>query len=217
MNSMLCGTFASIIAADQPPDHCMNILMAGITLQGLGWMVAFLMFAVYLHRLVEYGLPAPDLRPGMFISAGPPSFTSLALIGMARALPPEASFFQRHTTAIENMQVLAAFIGVFLWTLSFWFFCTASLAVLTSVKRMSFHLTWWAMVFPNVGFTIATIRIGEEFESEGILWLGSVMTVLLVGMWMFVFVCHVRAVMQRQILMPGKDEDRGESVISKGC
>lgn len=65
-------------------------------------------------------------------------------------------------------------------------------------------------MFPNVGFTIATIRIGEQFESEGILWVGSLMTILLVGMWIFVFACHVRAVVQRVILMPGKDEDKGE-------
>lgn len=71
-------------------------------------------------------------------------------------------------------------------------------------------VVWWAFVFPNVSFTIATIRIGEQFESEGILWVGSMMTVLLVGMWIFVFACHVRAVLRKDILMPGKDEDKGE-------
>lgn len=139
-NSMLSGTFASAIAANQPPSHRMNIIMAGVTFQGLGWMVAFLMFAVYLHRLIQYGLPAPNLRPGMFISAGPPSFTALALIGMAQSLPPEATFFQNHPTAIENLQILTAFLGVFLWTLAFWFFCISLLAVLNGAREMCFHL-----------------------------------------------------------------------------
>ena len=75
---------------------------------------------------------------------------------------------------------------------------------------MSFHLVWWAFVFPNVGFTIATIRIGEQFESNGILWVGSAMTILLVATWIFVLMSHVRAIWKKQILMPGKDEDKDE-------
>ena len=210
MNSMISGTLASAIAADQPTGERISIIMAGITLQGLGWMVAFLMFAVYLHRLIQYGLPAPNLRPGMFISAGPPSFTALALIGMARALPPDVPYFQQHPSAMETLRVLAAFIAVFLWALAFWFFSMAVLAVLNGAREMSFHLVWWAFVFPNVGFTVATIRIGQEFESEGILWLGSAMTIALVAMWIFVLVNHARAVLRKKILMPGTDEDRGE-------
>jgi hypothetical protein len=41
-------------------------------------------------------------------------------------------------------------------------------------------------VFPNVGFTIATINIGHALMSEGILWLGSVMTIMLVAIYLFV-------------------------------
>lgn len=137
---MLSGTFASAIAANQPPSHRMNIIVAGIALQGLGWMVAFLMLGVYLHRLMQYGLPAPNLRPGMFISVGPPSFTALALIGVAQALPPEASFFQRHPTAIENLQVFSTLLGVFLWAFAFWLFSISLLAVLRGVRQMCFHL-----------------------------------------------------------------------------
>ena len=214
LNSMLSGTFAAAIAADQPTGHRMAVIVAGITLQGLGWMVSFLMFAVYLHRLVQYGLPSPNLRPGMFISVGPPSFTALALIGMAQARPPDANFFQRHPTAIENLQVFTVFVAVFLWTLSFWFFSISLLAVLHGIRNMSFHLGWWAFVFPNAGFTIATIRIGEQLESDGILWVGSAMTILIVAMWIFVFSSHVRAVLRKQIMMPGKDEDKGESPIA---
>lgn len=75
---------------------------------------------------------------------------------------------------------------------------------------------WWAFVFPNAGFTIATIRIGEQLESEGILWVGSAMTILLVAMWLFVLVSNIKALIQRKILMPGLDEDKGEFAASRG-
>ena len=51
------------------------------------------------------------------------------------------------------------------------------------------------------------IDIGTAIESQAILWVGSVATVVQVMMWLFVLVAHVRAVMKRQTLWPGKDED----------
>ncbi|EME38619.1 hypothetical protein DOTSEDRAFT_75397 [Dothistroma septosporum NZE10] len=205
---MLSGTLASIIAVDQPVVQREAIIFAGITFQGLGWMVASMVYAIYMHRLMQFGLPAPNLRPGMFIAVGPPAFTGLALIGLGSALQEDMAYFKARSGMIMVLQTMANFIAIFLWSLSFWFFCIATLSVLRGVKNMRFHLTWWAFVFPNIGFTIATIRIGEQLESEGILWVASIMTVLLVAMWIFVFVAHVRAVMLRQIMMPGVDEDK---------
>ena len=68
---------------------------------------------------------------------------------------------------------------------------------------------WYALVFPNVGFTIAVIDIGEQLLSPGIKWVGSAMTILLVTTWLFVLAMHARAVLTKQIMMPGMDEDKG--------
>lgn len=74
---------------------------------------------------------------------------------------------------------------------------------------MSFHLVWWAPVFPNIALALVTGRIGERLESKGIMGIASAMAVLLVVAWLFVAVLNVRAVVTRQIMMPGKDGDRG--------
>jgi hypothetical protein len=58
-----------------------------------------------------------------------------------------------------------------------------------------------------VGFTIATIDIGQVFHSQGVTWVGSVMTCLLVVAYLFIFFKHVQAVLRGQIIMGGKDED----------
>ncbi|MGI4851009.1 MAG: tellurite-resistance/dicarboxylate transporter family protein [Janthinobacterium lividum] len=205
---MLCGTLASLIASSQPPVQRAPIIVAGVTLQGLGWMVSFLMYAIYLGRLMQYGLPAPNLRPGMFIAVGPPSFTGLALIGLSNSLP-QTAYFATHPSAPEVLRIVALFMAIFLWTLAFWFFCITVISVLIGIRKMSFHLVWWAFVFPNVGFTIATIDIGTQLESQAILWVGSIMTILLVCMWIFVFVSHLRALLTRNMMMPGMDEDKG--------
>lgn len=75
---------------------------------------------------------------------------------------------------------------------------------------MSFKCVWYATVFPNVGFTIALIDIGEQLLSPAIQWVGSIMTLVLIALWLFVMAAHARAVYMRQIMMPGLDEDKDQ-------
>lgn len=110
--AMLAGTFASQITKTQPPQHQATILVAGITMQGLGWMVSFLMYGVYVTRLMQYGLPAPNMRPGMFIAVGPPSFTGLALIGMSNSVPSDYGVFAANSGMPDMMKQLALLIAM---------------------------------------------------------------------------------------------------------
>lgn len=210
---MLSGTIASTIADSQPLENALNILVAGLTFQGLGILVAVLMYAQYIARLITRGLPDPDARPGMFIAVGPPAFTALALIGMAQAsvriFPAYGTIsgISRPELISDYLQVLALAIALFLWAVSFWFFCISFIAVCQGVKHMTFHLGWWGLIFPNIGFTIATIKIGSVLGSEVILWFGSSFTVILSALWFFVAYHHVMAVCHKEIMWPGKDED----------
>lgn len=71
-------------------------------------------------------------------------------------------------------------------------------------------------MFPNVGFTVATIQIGNQFESQGVLWVGSAMSILIFITWLFVLCCHIRALVTRRMMMPDMDEDRGEEKMDRG-
>lgn len=97
--------------------------------------------------------------------------------------------------------------GIFLWLLGFWFFALSTVSVVAGIRRNHFTLNWWAFIFPNAGLTVAAIQIGEVLDSPGIKGVTSAMTILLVIMWLVVAVANVRAVWQRQILWPGRDED----------
>lgn len=157
--------------------------------------------------MIQWGFPSPNSRPGMFIAVGPPSFTSLAIIGLANDYPQHYNYFGADSVTIQVLRVLATFTGIFIWSLSLWFFCISVVANLAIRKQLSFHLNWYAYVFPNVGFTMATIAIGKSLRSSGIMAVGSGMTLLLIAMWIFVFIHHVKAIVNREILFEGKDED----------
>lgn len=204
---MLCGTIAASGAATQPADQALPMIMAGLMAQGLGMLVSILMYACYFRRMIQWGFPAPNSRPGMFIAVGPPAFTSLALIGMANDFPNHYNYFGDDSTTIQILKVLATFTSIFIWSLSLWFFCLAVMANIAVRKQISFHMNWYAYIFPNVGFTITIISVGKTLHSDGIMAFGSAMTVLLIMMWLFVFYNHVKAVYGQEIWFEGKDED----------
>ncbi|PON28100.1 hypothetical protein TGAM01_v203237 [Trichoderma gamsii] len=209
--TLLTGVLASTIAPSQPPSNRLPILVAGVTYLGLGFSVAFILYALYLYRLTQEGFPAPPMRPGMFIAVGPPGFTATGLIGLSRSIPVNYAYFARFPAAPQILRVLALWIGIWLWALAFWFFSFSLIALTIGITkgRIRFSMAWWAIVFPNTAFTIATCLIGEELGSDGIKGVASAMTILIVIGWLVVFASNVRAVILSKILWPGRDEDFG--------
>jgi len=209
-SAMLTGTIASLVAGSQSADRAVPIIVSGLAYKGFGWLISFACFVYFVRALFNNGLPPPKLRPALFIPVGSAAYTIIAIIGLAGAIPdaPTNGYFAKHPDAKEILRVMALFVGIFMWLFSFWMFAIAVLGSLTVVGRMPFALTWWAFIFPNVGFTIATGMIGKELESPGILWVATVLTILLVAIWLVSFVGCIRAVWLGNVAWPGKDEDK---------
>ncbi|BFZ55310.1 hypothetical protein PYCC9005_002350 [Savitreella phatthalungensis] len=233
-NAMLTGTVASGIAKSQPPAQRLPILVAGVAYQGLGWIVSILFLTFFMALVLGKGLPEPDQRPALFMPVGASGYTIVALIGCARYIPENYAYFARHPTAGEVLQIVALWSSIFMWLFTFFIFAFALVANLPTAlvwkrpkeqdlpdsssplvglqrrPQMHFKLAWWAIIFPNVGFTIATIYIGQELESPGILWVGSAQTIAVVIFWLMDLILSAKAVITRQIMYPGKDEDKNQ-------
>lgn len=95
---------------------------------------------------------------------------------------------------------MGAIFGIALWLLAFWFFSLTTLAIIYGSRKMTFNLTWWAFIFPNAGFTLATIQVGNVLGSAAILWVTSVMTAMLFIGWLLLVVLHVKALWKGQLL-----------------
>lgn len=230
--AMLSGTIASVIASNQPQKHALPIIIGGTTLQGFGFLMSLFIYGEYFYRLNKSGLPKPSERPEMFIAVGPWSFTALALIGMANAAVEkfpvrdiisyaDSSHSETVTVTTGDIAlVIAALAGIFLWAIAFFCLCIAIASVLALCKAFGgagapgMSLPYWSMVFPNTGFVIATIRIGQVLQSEAVLWVASAMTILQVAIWLIASVATIWAVWTRRMLWP---EDAEKEEGEKEC
>ena len=213
--AMLVGTLAGAIAKTQPPEHALPMLVAGLSYQGFGFFMALFMYPLYFGRLLTSGIPAYLSRPAMFIAVGPPAFTSLAFINMAQDVQVTKMFdgytklqgVSNQALIPDFFSIMALVMAIFLWVLAFWFFVMAFIAMVDGIPHNDFHLNWYAKVFPNVGFTIATIKIGERLDSPAIQLVGTGMAAVLFFSWCLVFFCHIKAFVGHMICWPGRDED----------
>jgi C4-dicarboxylate transporter/malic acid transport protein len=68
---LVVGTLAGTILPAQPDSASLKIFIGGVLFQGLAWLISFLMYGIYMQRLMTSSLPSAQVRPGMFVSVGP--------------------------------------------------------------------------------------------------------------------------------------------------
>ncbi|KAF9774431.1 hypothetical protein IL306_007566, partial [Fusarium sp. DS 682] len=137
-------------------------------------------------------------------------FTCAGLIALgtqAKSALPDDFLNTPNIPAGELWSGISVAAGLFIWLMAIWFSALSAISVLRAVRRMEFSLTWWALVFPNVGLALATINVGTALSSRGIKAFGSAMTVVVVIVWFICAAFHIRAIINRDLLAVGKDPD----------
>ncbi|KAF2129434.1 C4-dicarboxylate transporter/malic acid transport protein-like protein [Dothidotthia symphoricarpi CBS 119687] len=208
---LVVGTLAGTILPAQPEQASWEIFIGGIILQGLAWVVSFLMYGIYMQRLMTGCLPSPSVRPGMYVSVGPAGYTAAGLISLANQAPTfiPANFWTNNAIPDGDViRIMGIMSGLFIILFAYWFFAITTVAVLAGVRKMSFSLNWWAFIFPNAGLTLATIQAAKALKSDVLNGVASALTILLVIMWVVTAIACIRAVYLGDVMWPGKDEDK---------
>ncbi|KAL8825288.1 MAG: hypothetical protein Q9170_007854, partial [Blastenia crenularia] len=212
---LVIGPHAAILCKNLKPHQALDIIIGGFTIQGIGFLVAFMIYASFIYRLMTQKLPQAGSRPGMFVSVGPSGFTVAGVLGMADSLSRnvDKDFMGDGPMAAMIVKVMASWICLWIWGLAFWFFFVSVGAHWTCARSkggMAFGMNWFSFIFPNTALVTATFAVGKAFRSRSIQIIGCVMTVLLVIAWFLVFGMMMRAIKKKQILWPQVGEDRDE-------
>ena len=230
---LILGPLAAVLVKNQPLTSAVPIMIGGLCFQGLGWCFAFIMYTLYVTRLMGSGIPEPSTKPGMYVAVGPAgkcsqtyytnhilqhiaAYTANTLVALGMEAPKvlPADFLGLPSHSAGNIwKAIGVPAGIFLWLLAFWFFALSTVSVLATCRKMQFSMNWWAFIFPNAGLTIALIKIAEALNSDSIKSICTAMTILLVIVWIGVVSMNGRAVWKGDVLWPGKDEDAGEEEL----
>ncbi|PYH83543.1 C4-dicarboxylate transporter/malic acid transport protein [Aspergillus uvarum CBS 121591] len=211
--AMLGGTIASLLTSAQPSHYAIPMLIAGTALQGFGFMISVFILAEYIYGLHHQGLPPMRRRPQMFIAVGPPAFTAVALMGMAQTatekFPTHLIPLASQVNTADVLLVMAVFVSIFLWVVALFFWSIGWLSIFDARREWKFDITWWATVFPNTGFALAIIKIGDLLDSSAIQGVGTAATLIQVILWLGCASMHIWAYFSRRTLWPGMDEGFG--------
>lgn len=120
---LIVGPHAAILSARLPPHQAFDVIVGGFTIQGIGFLVAMMIYASFIYRLMTQKLPRESIRPGMFVSVGPSGFTAAGLIGMAanlhRALPQDLMGNSELVSTI--LKVVANWMSLWIWGCVYFF------------------------------------------------------------------------------------------------
>lgn len=191
---VLVGVCAGSVANYVTTHESYSILTAGLFCSSMGFLLSLPMAAIYLHRLFINGFPDSDTRPGMMIAVGPPTYAPLAYMKLAKAIPLDYGYFAIHPLAAEIVTTIAFVFSIAIFGMGVFFFFMAFGPIVRRARKMCFHLTWYGLIFPNVGLLSTMGLIGTELPSDGVKWVTSVLTAILCGVWIFVTLSHVRAI-----------------------
>ncbi|KAK3069573.1 hypothetical protein LTR53_011983 [Teratosphaeriaceae sp. CCFEE 6253] len=191
---ILVGVMAGSLDGHVSASQIYPALLAGLFCAGAGFLYSLPLAGIYLARLFTVGLPVPDKRPGMMIAVGPPCYAPLAFLRLAASVPVGYGFFQKHELGAEVLHIMALFLSIPMFGFGCFFLIVAICAISRGARQMSFHLTWYGIVFPNVGLVTALGLIGKGIPSLPVTWVSTAGTIILVAIWLFVTACHVRAI-----------------------
>ncbi|KAJ4338605.1 hypothetical protein N0V95_008006 [Ascochyta clinopodiicola] len=207
---LMLGVLGSALLKNQPSNTGLPIFIGSIAFQGLGWIVAYFVLTIYVTRLVNSNLPEPSKRPAMYVATGPAAYTAntFVVLGMQAPKHIPKGFLDIDSIPVGDVfKAVGIAVGIFLWLVSFWFSALSTVGVLISLKEAHFTLNWWAFIFPNVGLVIALLKIAEALKISSVQMICSGATLILTLAWVCLAVMNVRALVRKEVLWPGQDED----------
>ncbi|KAI5466938.1 voltage-dependent anion channel [Mariannaea sp. PMI_226] len=208
LNAPFAGNLVSAASASgySLSLHPTAMALGAATLQGTGCLIAFMISAAFIYRLMTQKLPRDAQRPGIFMSIGPYGFTAA---GIAQLGNQAEIIIPTNYIGVSNIapiiKVVCVLVSLWLWGLAMWFFvvCVGALwKYLRAGSSIPFQVTWWSFVFPNTALITATDVMGEIFDSNGLRIFACAMTIAITIVWAIIFCKMIWAMKTRKLLWP---------------
>ncbi|KAH0332667.1 C4-dicarboxylate transporter/malic acid transport protein, partial [Aureobasidium melanogenum] len=142
---------------------------------GYALFLSILLYAIYLHRLIAVGPPQPTKIPSLVITVGPLGqfATAIQLLGTAAYTRADFADYDRGAflkasaaSAVASSGVLVALLILgfaLFWIATAWYILIEALLM----RKLSFSLTWWSMIFPMGSLLGVSQHVKKEKADSG--------------------------------------------------
>ncbi|PWW76932.1 hypothetical protein C7212DRAFT_343958 [Tuber magnatum] len=164
----------------------------------------------FIDRLYHYSVPSISQRPSMYVAVGPPAFSALSFALLAeqclRHFPAEKTAPGGANEIVGGVALyyILLTLSLMFWGLSLWLFLISTCSTLGALGQLGVgvqRLQLFALIFPNVGFALATIHLSRLFGHPKVLAITSeVLSLMVIGDWAIVVLAICYGVLSGRII-----------------
>ncbi|KAJ2906317.1 hypothetical protein MKZ38_002033 [Zalerion maritima] len=180
------------IVAEVIPDrsHAILTIVVSYILLGIGESFAFLVLAMYFHRLHVHSLPAREAIVSVFLPVGPLGQGGFAIqklgTDLLNLLSSTEKFNGRESQSPLYLgQIFYAtgiLFGFVMWGIGLVWLAFAFITIGT-MKRFPFNMGWWGFTFPLGVFATCTSMLATELDSRFLRVLTTILSLCVVLLW----------------------------------
>ena len=138
-------------------SHALQTFTVSVFMVTVGLSLALMILTIYLFRLILHGLPRGTSTLSVFLPLGPTGQSGYAILLIGQNInkllpfPSESTLLNSSFTgpAVEAISICVSFL---LWSLATMWIFYALLALYSGFwqSRVTFKVSFWGLVFPNV-------------------------------------------------------------------
>ncbi|KAG0704523.1 voltage-dependent anion channel-domain-containing protein [Suillus ampliporus] len=169
----------------------------------IGLCLSFMLFTIYILRLIVHGYPTGASILSVFLPVGPcgqAAYSLLKLGSAFRSLLPlnygDSGGVLRQPGTGETVEVICVVGALVLWSLaSMWIvFAMLGLAYTLRRERIDFRLSFWGTIFPNGVYANLNLALATTFSSAFFRIWGSMYAVGTLILWVCIALPTIRMV-----------------------
>lgn len=194
MAILLIGCPVTNMAIKKMPGAAMTIFSMNAAFFGIGFFLFIFVSAFVYGRFCQGEISSAPTTPtfGIFLSA----------IGLIAG-----PFYDLANNAVSlevlESAKLAHLMCLVTWGFGIWIMVITFLICLYHARNggFPFKLSWWAFIFPMGAYTIASLKVMDAFPCGFTTLCSAFFTILLAGLWIYVFVNTIKGIMDGSLFM----------------
>ncbi|KAK3618478.1 hypothetical protein LTR56_024611 [Elasticomyces elasticus] len=197
------------------------VILVSYMLTGIGIFAALMVYALFLTRLVNNGLPPAAQSPSLILLVGPVGQSSAALQGLGSAA---ASFFGTYGkgTFLQQMSgtvcsVIGVLLGLLLLGFAYFLMIFAACCLLhVAIKREhTYSLMWWGTIFPIATVNTAMIELSITLDSPAFRGLSAGFLIFLLIDYFINWAFTLRDIFQGKLLNGSRSEQPASDRVKR--